>query len=180
MRIAQIAPLAEAVPPKLYGGTERLVYWLTEQLVEMGHEVTLFASADSATSARLVPCSPKALRLDRNRLDAMLVYAAMLARVAGLANQFDVVHAHLDWIHIPLLRSLGVLFLTTLQGRLDHPVLGTCCDCFDIAPCPTTTRSTGSPLIICSGADDRVSNGCASGPRLSTWTIRKQPSPGRT
>ena len=130
MRIAQIAPLAETVPPKLYGGTERVVYWLTEQLVEMGHEVTLFASADSVTSARLVPCSPKALRLDRKRPDPMLVYAAMLARVAELADQFDVVHAHLDWIHIPLLRSLGVPFLTTLHGRLDHPVLNPCCDCF--------------------------------------------------
>jgi len=123
MRIAQIAPLAEAVPPKLYGGTERVVYWLTEELVEMGHEVTLFASGDSVTSANLEPISPKALRLDRNSPDPMLVYAAMLARVAELSDHFDVVHAHIDWIHIPLLRSLGVPFVTTLHGRLDHPAL---------------------------------------------------------
>ena len=93
MRIAQIAPLAEAVPPKLYGGTERVVFWLTEELVEMGHEVTLFASGDSVTSANLEPISPKALRLDRNSPDPMLVYAAMLARVADLSDHFDVVHA---------------------------------------------------------------------------------------
>ena len=77
MRIAQVAPLAEAVPPKLYGGTERVVFWLTEELVELRHEVTLFASGDSVTSATLEPCSPKALRLDRDRPDPMLVYAAM-------------------------------------------------------------------------------------------------------
>ena len=131
MRIAQIAPLAEAVPPKLYGGTERVVFWLTEELVEMGHEVTLFASGDSVTSANLEPISPKALRLDRNSPDPMLVYAAMLARVADLSDHFDVVHAHIDWIHIPLLRSLGVPFVTTLHGRLDHPALATLCtNCF--------------------------------------------------
>jgi len=125
MRIAQIAPLAEAVPPKLYGGTERVVFWLTEELVEMGHEVSLFASGDSVTSARLEPCLTKALRPDRNSPDPMLAYGAMLARVAEVANQFDVVHAHLDWIHIPLLRCLGVPFVTTLHGRLDHPALAT-------------------------------------------------------
>ncbi len=123
MRIAQIAPLAEAVPPKLYGGTERVVFWLTEELVEMGHEVTLFASGDSVTSAKLEPCSPKALRLDRNSPDPMLAYGAMLTQVAEQARQFDVLHAHIDWIHIPLLRRLGVPFVTTLHGRLDHPAL---------------------------------------------------------
>jgi hypothetical protein len=131
MRIAQIAPLAEAVPPKLYGGTERVAFWLTEELVEMGHEVTLFASGDSITSAKLVPCSAKALRLDRNSPDPLLVYAAMLTRVAEKADQFDLVHAHTDWLHIPLLRALQVPFLTTLHGRLDHPALATLSrDCF--------------------------------------------------
>lgn len=125
MRIVQIAPLAEAVPPKLYGGTERVVFWLTEELVQMGHEVTLFASGDSVTNARLEPCSPKALRLDRNSPDPMLAYGAMLTRIAEQAGQFDVLHAHLDWIHIPLLRCLGVPFVTTLHGRLDHPALAT-------------------------------------------------------
>jgi glycosyltransferase involved in cell wall biosynthesis len=123
MRIAQIAPLAESVPPKLYGGTERVVSWLTEELVELGHEVTLFASGDSVTNAVLEPCSPRALRLDRSRTDPMLAYAVMLARVAEEAGKFDVVHAHTDWFHIPLLRHLEVPFLSTLHGRLDHPVL---------------------------------------------------------
>ena len=147
MRIAQIAPLAEAVPPKLYGGTERVVYWLTEELVEMGHEVTLFASGDSVTSANLEPISPKALRLDRNSPDPMLVYAAMLARVADLSDQFDVVHAHIDWIHIPLLRSLGVPFVTTLHGRLDHPALATLCtSCFPGARFVSISDAQRNPL----------------------------------
>jgi glycosyltransferase involved in cell wall biosynthesis len=147
MRIAQIAPLAEAVPPKLYGGTERVVFWLTEELVEIGHEVTLFASGDSATSAKLESCSPKALRLDRNSPEPMLVYAAMLARVAELADQFDVIHAHIDWVHIPLLRRMGVPFLTTLHGRLDHPALGSFCGgCFAGAPFVSISQAQRMPL----------------------------------
>jgi glycosyltransferase involved in cell wall biosynthesis len=147
MRIAQIAPLAEAVPPKLYGGTERVVFWLTEELVEMGHEVTLFASGDSVTSANLEPISSKALRLDRNSPDPMLVYAAMLARVAKLADHFDVLHAHIDWIHIPLLQSLGVPFVTTLHGRLDHPALATLCtSCFPGARFVSISDAQRNPL----------------------------------
>src|SRR6202035_4087962 len=103
MRIAQIAPLAEAVPPKLYGGTERVVFWLTEELVTLGHEVTLFASGDSVTSAKLEPCSAKALRLDRDRPDPMLVYAAMLAQVAERARRFKEGPRNLACFHIPLL-----------------------------------------------------------------------------
>jgi glycosyltransferase involved in cell wall biosynthesis len=123
MRIAQVAPLAEAVPPKLYGGTERVVSWLTEELVEMGHEVTLFASGDSITNAVLEPCLPQALRLGSSHRDPMLAYGVALARVADLASHFDVVHSHIDWVHVPLLRCLGVPFLTTLHGRLDLPDL---------------------------------------------------------
>src|SRR5438067_11089886 len=106
MRIAQIAPLAEAMPPKLHGGTERVVFWLTEELVQMGHEVTLFASGDSATSARMEPCSAKALRLDRNSPDPMLAYGAMLARVAEAADQCVVAHAHMEWSNLQLLSCL--------------------------------------------------------------------------
>lgn len=147
MRIAQIAPLAEAVPPKRYGGTERVVFWLTEELVEMGHEVTLFASGDSVTSARLEPCSSKALRLDRNSPDPMLVYGTMLARVAQKADQFDVVHAHIDWIHIPLLRRLEVPFLTTMHGRLDHPFLSACfADFFETAAFVSISDAQRAPL----------------------------------
>jgi glycosyltransferase involved in cell wall biosynthesis len=126
MRIAQLAPLVEAVPPRLYGGTERVVSWLTEELVEMGHEVTLFASGDSITNAALEACSPKALRLDCGRPDPMLGYSVMLARLAKLASQFDLVHSHIDWMHFPLLQRLRVPFVTTLHGRIGLPDLGGC------------------------------------------------------
>src|SRR6185503_2191452 len=122
MRIAQIAPLAESVPPKLYGGTERVVAWLVDELVNLGHEVTLFASGDSVTGAELIPVCPRALRLGRPRTDPMAVQAALIEEVAGRANDFDVIHAHIDWLHLPLLSRLGVPFLTTCHGRLDLPL----------------------------------------------------------
>src|SRR5215203_6100178 len=103
MKIAQVAPLVESVPPKLYGGTERVVSWLTEELVALGHEVTLFASGDSATRARLISVWPRALRLGRPRSDPMAAYAALLEAVALHAAEFDVIHSHLDWLHLPLL-----------------------------------------------------------------------------
>src|SRR5690348_10582339 len=102
MRIAQVSPLAESVPPKLYGGTERVVAWLVDELVDMGHEVTLFASGDSATKARLKSVWPRALRLGRPRTDPVAVQAALLEEVARMAGEFDVIHSHMDWIHLPL------------------------------------------------------------------------------
>jgi glycosyltransferase involved in cell wall biosynthesis len=123
LRIAQIAPLAESVPPKLYGGTERVVAWLIEELVELGHQVTLFASGDSRTRAKLHPVWPRALRLGRPRSDPMLAQAALLEAVAVHATSFDVIHAHIDWLHLPLLSRLGVPFVTTMHGRLDLPGL---------------------------------------------------------
>jgi glycosyltransferase involved in cell wall biosynthesis len=123
MRIAQVAPLAESVPPKLYGGTERVVSWLIEELVRLGHDVTLFASGDSATSAKLVPAWPRALRLGRPPGDPIVAQAALLEDMARHAAEFDVIHAHVDWIHLPLLSRLGVPFLTTPHGRLDLPGL---------------------------------------------------------
>jgi glycosyltransferase involved in cell wall biosynthesis len=119
MRIAQIAPLAENVPPKLYGGTERVIAWLVEELVELGHDVTLFASGESRTRAKLVPAWPRALRLGRPRSDPIIAQTAMLETVALGASEFDVIHAHIDWLHLPLLTRLGVPFLTTQRGRLD-------------------------------------------------------------
>ena len=119
MRIAQIAPLAESVPPSLYGGTERVVAWLVNELVELGHDVTLFASGDSLTRAKLVPVLPRALRLGRPRSDPIAAQAALLKLVAEHASEFDVIHAHFDWLHLPLLTRLGVPFLTTMHGRLD-------------------------------------------------------------
>ncbi len=119
MRIAQVAPLHESVPPKGYGGTERIVHYLTEELVKMGHEVTLFASADSHTSARLIPCAPRSLRLDKNCKDRLAHHILMLEKVAQRGDDFDIIHFHLDYIHFPLMRRLKTPHLTTLHGRLD-------------------------------------------------------------
>ena len=123
MRIAQIAPLAESCPPSLYGGTERIVSYLTEELVRQGHEVTLFASGDSATRAELVPCCDMALRLDTRVRDRLPYYVMMLDRVMASASSFDVLHFHIDMVHFPLLRRVPVRAVTTLHGRLDLPDL---------------------------------------------------------
>jgi glycosyltransferase involved in cell wall biosynthesis len=121
MRIAQIAPLAESVPPKLYGGTERVVAWLVDELVELGHTVTLFASGDSTTRATLHPVWPRALRLGRPRTDPHLACAIMLEAISRRAQEFDVIHSHIDWLHLPMLTRLGIPFVTTMHGRLDLP-----------------------------------------------------------
>jgi glycosyltransferase involved in cell wall biosynthesis len=123
MRIAQIAPLAESVPPKLYGGTERIVSYLTEELVRQGHEVTLFASGDSITAARLNHCTPTALRLNPEIRDPLPYHMMMLERVRQHADEFDVLHFHIDLMQFPLLRMLKTPAVTTLHGRLDLPDL---------------------------------------------------------
>jgi glycosyltransferase involved in cell wall biosynthesis len=146
MRIAQLAPLAERIPPKLYGGTERVVSWLTEELVALGHEVTLFASADSATSARLVPVWPSATRLARPRPDPLAPIANLLAAIAAQADRFDVIHCHLDWIHLPLLQRLGVPFVTTTHGRLDLPYLKDVARMFPEAPFVSISNNQREPL----------------------------------
>src|SRR5512145_2309705 len=115
MRIAQIAPLAERCPPALYGGTERVVSYLTEELVAQGHDVTLFASGDSMTSANLVPCCKSALRLDAKTDDPIPHYMIMLDRVMRVAKSFDVLHFHIDYLHFPMLGSLESQTLTTLH-----------------------------------------------------------------
>jgi glycosyltransferase involved in cell wall biosynthesis len=119
MRIAQIAPLIESVPPRLYGGTERIVSYLTEELVRQGHEVTLFASGDSLTTAELVPCAERALRLEPTVRDPLPYYMVMLDRVRRRAREFDVLHFHIDYLHFPLFRDLAARTLTTQHGRLD-------------------------------------------------------------
>ncbi|HEY1384336.1 MAG TPA: glycosyltransferase family 4 protein [Dongiaceae bacterium] len=123
MRIAQIAPLYECVPPRLYGGTERVVSFLTEELVRQGHDVTLFASGDSQTSARLVRCCETALRLNPEVRDALPYHMIMLDEVGRRINQFDILHFHIDVLHAPLVHSLADRTLTTLHGRLDLPDL---------------------------------------------------------
>src|SRR6185369_2535966 len=121
MRIAQIAPLTEAVPPSLYGGTERVVSWLTEALVGLGHDVTLFASGDSKTSAKLEAMWPCALRFDKAVLDPIALHMLMLERVRQVAHNFDILHFHLDYYPFSLFSRQPVPFITTLHGRLDLP-----------------------------------------------------------
>jgi glycosyltransferase involved in cell wall biosynthesis len=123
VRIAQIAPLIERVPPRLYGGTERVVSYLTEELVRRGHDVTLFASGDSVTAATLVPGAPQALRLDPAVRDPLPHMLLLLERVRQRAQEFDVLHFHTDLLHFPLFRPLANRTVTTLHGRLDLPDL---------------------------------------------------------
>ena len=122
MKIAQIAPLVESVPPTLYGGTERVVSWLTEELVAQGHEVTLFASGDSQTAAKLVPIVPRGLRLDGIH-DSTPYNMRMLDQVAARQDEFDVLHFHIDFFQSPLFRGMAHKTLTTLHGRQDLPEL---------------------------------------------------------
>jgi glycosyltransferase involved in cell wall biosynthesis len=119
MRIAQIAPLFESVPPRLYGGTERVVSYLTEELIRQGHQVTLFASGDSITSAELIPCTSRALRLDPDARDPIPHHMLMLDKVRERAADFDILHFHIDYLHFPLFRSKAARIVTTLHGRLD-------------------------------------------------------------
>jgi len=123
VRIAQVAPLFESVPPRGYGGTERVVSYLTEALAGMGHDVTLYASGDSVTSARLVPVCERSLRLDPRHPDWLVWHTMMLDRVFGAANSYDVIHLHVDTLHFPLVRRCPRPCLTTLHGRLDLPDL---------------------------------------------------------
>ena len=123
MRIAQVAPLYESVPPKYYGGTERIVSYLTEELVAQGHDVTLFASGDSRTAAELVPMCPRSLRLDRSCVDQLVHHLLMLEQVLRRADAFDVIHFHVDYLHFPLSRRARYPHVTTLHGRLDIPDL---------------------------------------------------------
>jgi glycosyltransferase involved in cell wall biosynthesis len=123
MRIAQVAPLYESVPPRYYGGTERVVSWLTEKLVALGHEVTLFASGDSVTNARLIAPCKQALRLDPNCVDPLVHHILMIEEVFAHAEDFDLIHFHTDYFHFSRSRRERVPSLTTLHGRLDTPDL---------------------------------------------------------
>src|SRR5215469_96217 len=123
MRIAEVAPLCESVPPQLYGGTERVVSYLTEELVKQGHEVTLFASGDSETAAKLVSPCKKALRLDPDCRDPLATHLVMLDEVYRRVKDFDVIHFHIDYLHFPLSSRMGIAHATTLHGRLDLPEL---------------------------------------------------------
>jgi glycosyltransferase involved in cell wall biosynthesis len=146
MKIAQIAPLIESVPPRLYGGTERIVSYLTEELVALGHDVTLFASGDSITAANLVPCVPKALRLDASVRDTIPYYMLMLDRVRQRADDFDVLHFHIDQFHFPLFRSMAGRTVTTLHGRQDLPDLFPLYAGFDEMPLVSISNDQRRPV----------------------------------
>jgi glycosyltransferase involved in cell wall biosynthesis len=146
MKIAQIAPLYESVPPKYYGGTERVVSFLTEELVKQGHEVTLFASGDSLTAAKLVPGSPRSLRLDKGCVDQQAHHILMLEKFYQRSDEFDVAHFHLDYLHYPLSRRLLRSHLTTLHGRLDIPDLQPLYREFSDMPVVSISDSQREPL----------------------------------
>lgn len=146
MRIAQVAPLAESVPPPGYGGTERVVSDLTEELVRQGHEVTLFASGDSRTAAELVACTPQALRVDEHIIDPIAHQVVQLEKVAAEAHRFDVIHWHVDYFHFPMSRRLGVPQVTTLHGRLDIPDLQPIYDEFREMPVVSISNDQRLPL----------------------------------
>ena len=146
MRIAQVAPLYESVPPQYYGGTERVVSYLTEELVAQGHEVTLFASGDSVTSAKLIPACRRALRLDERVVDPIALHYAMLANVMERASDFDVLHFHVDYLNFPFSRKCEVANVTTLHGRLDIPELQPLYRAYPEAPVVSISLSQRKPL----------------------------------
>jgi glycosyltransferase involved in cell wall biosynthesis len=146
MRIAQIAPLTEAIPPKLYGGTERVVSWLTEELVDLGHEVTLFASGDSVTGAKLEAIWPRALRLDGAVRDPIALHMSMLERVRQHADEFDVLHFHLDYYPFSLFARQPTPYVTTLHGRLDLPEHQTVFETFASAPVISISYAQRRPV----------------------------------
>jgi len=146
MRIAQISPLFEAVPPKLYGGTERVVYALTEELVAMGHDVTLFASGDSITSATLAPMREKALRLDPSVVDWIAIYMRMMELIRRRAHEFDVLHFHTDYFPLSLFSRQDTPFLTTLHGRLDIPEFKEIYETFPDAPFVSISDAQRGPI----------------------------------
>jgi len=146
MKIAQIAPLMESVPPQLYGGTERIVSYLTDELVALGHDVTLFASGDSFTAARLVPCVPAALRLNARVRDPIPYYMLMLDRVRRRADEFDILHFHIDQFQFPLFRSIASRTITTLHGRQDLPDLLPLYHGFDDMPLVSISNDQRAPV----------------------------------
>jgi glycosyltransferase involved in cell wall biosynthesis len=146
VRIAQISPLFESVPPAVYGGTERVVSYLTEELVRAGHDVTLFASGDSQTSAKLVPMVEHSLRLDPDSIDQLAHHILMIERIRQVARSFDILHFHIDYLHFPMSRQLGVPQITTLHGRLDIKDLVPIYDEFTEMPVVSISNSQRTPL----------------------------------
>jgi glycosyltransferase involved in cell wall biosynthesis len=149
MRIAQVAPLYESVPPKKYGGTERVVSWLTEELVQSGHDVTLFASGDSMTKAHLVPMCAESLRLKADCRDAIAHHMVMVERVRQQRNDFDLIHFHIDYLHFSVSRCAKLPNLTTLHGRLDLDDLKPVYEQFHEMPVVSISNVQRRPLNAC-------------------------------
>lgn len=146
MKIAQVSPLFERVPPKAYGGTERVISYLTEELVRQGHEVTLFASGDSVTGARLVAPIAHSTRPDQKNPTWLAYHTIQMDQLASLADEFDVIHFHTDYLHFPLAKTLGVPYLTTIHGRLDLPELAPLYGHFNDVPVVSISDSQRTPL----------------------------------
>jgi glycosyltransferase involved in cell wall biosynthesis len=146
MRIAQVAPLYESVPPRCYGGTERVVSYLTEELVKQGHEVSLFASGDSVTTARLVAPCRRSLRLDTQCIDQLAHHILMLELVLREAGRFDLIHWHVDYLHFPLSQRQATPHVTTLHGRLDLPDLVPLYQEFNDVPVISISNAQRDPL----------------------------------
>jgi glycosyltransferase involved in cell wall biosynthesis len=146
LRIAQVAPLCESVPPRLYGGTERVVAYLTDELVRLGHDVTLFASGDSQTRAKLVAVRAEALRLSGSSGADVTAHTLLVEKVAQRAAEFDLVHFHLSDLHLPLARRLTVPSVTTMHGRLDLPELTALFQEFSEAPLVSISDAQRRPL----------------------------------
>ncbi|UTD29853.1 glycosyltransferase family 4 protein [Bradyrhizobium sp. WD16] len=146
MRIAQISPLTEAVPPKLYGGTERVISWLTDELVALGHDVSLFASGDSVTTAKLEPMWPRALRLDGSVRDPNALHMMMIEEVCRRAGEFDMLHFHLDYYPFSLMSRQQTPFVTTLHGRLDLPEHQPMFATFSSVPVVSISNSQRRPI----------------------------------
>ncbi len=185
MKIAQVAPLTEAVPPKLYGGTERVVSWLTEELVELGHEVTLFASGDSVTSAKLEAIWPRALRLDGTVRDPNALHMELVERVCRRASEFDVVHFHLDYYPFSIMSRQSTPFVTTLHGRLDLPELQPIFTTFSRVPVISISDSQRRPIpqahwvsTVHHGLPQTLLEPCGSTPSYLAFLGRVSPEKG--
>ena len=148
MRIAQIAPLIESCPPQLYGGTERIVSFLTEELVREGQDVTLFASGDSRTTAHLEPFSETALRLDPRIKDPTPYHVVMLDQVRARADEFDVLHFHVDVLHYPFIQDFVDRTVTTMHGRLDLQEHEHLHSAFSDAPLVSISEEVGYPVFL--------------------------------
>ncbi len=152
LRIAQVAPLIESVPPRAYGGTERVVSYLTEELVRLGHDVTLFASSDSRSSARLISGCDGSLRLNGHAQAGLAQHLLLLEKVSARCREFDIIHFHVDYLHFPMTRLLGAPNLTTLHGRLDGPELKPIFDEYRDMPLASISNAQRTPLAFANWA----------------------------